>query len=90
MFLTMYSLICDVRMLAGGSKVIRADASPTNATGFRGERGRSFVIPAGGLFRKSSIIASISGPGPTKTSPESSLGVITESNPALVKEDSSK
>ncbi|MSZ35316.1 MAG: hypothetical protein F2611_03060, partial [Actinobacteria bacterium] len=90
MFLTMYSLICAVRMLAGGSKVIKADASLTNAVGLRGANGRSLVIPAGGLFRISSIIANINGPGPTKISLAASLGVITESKAVLVKVVSSK
>ena len=67
-----------------------ADASPMSAVALRGAKGRSFVIPAGGLFRRSSIIANINGPGPTKISPLSSLGVITESKPAFVKVDSSK
>ena len=90
MFSTTYSLTLDVRIFAGGSKVISDDASPTKADALRGTKGRSFVIPAGGLFRRSSIMANINGPGPIKISPESSLGVITESKPALVNVDSSK
>ena len=49
MFLTIYSLTCEVRMFAGGSKVMSASASPTSAIGLRGAKGRSSITPVGGL-----------------------------------------
>ena len=48
------------------------------------------AIPAGGLFRISSIIPNNKEPGSRKTSPASRFGVITEFKPELAKVLSSK
>ena len=67
-----------------------AELSETSAWALRTCCGIPTAIPTGGLFRRSCIIASNSGPGSWKISPASRLGDIAASLPALENVASSK